>query len=281
MTARRVAHAFWASLIRFDANHGWSKSSHIALSMMMALFPFTIFALSVARAISADFSTSDLVEFIYGTWPDAIAGPIVRELQAVLRDSSVKAMTVGGVLAVFFASNGVDAVRQALTDAYREEDTRPLWKSRAICVVFVLCGSVLLITAAVLTFAVPLYVGAVQLGAEENYFYDSLRVAVSFALLIVTVFACHLWLPGHPHSLKQIFPGVVLTVLLWLVAGRIFAVYVANFSSYSVTYAGLAGVMAALVFMYLMAVIFVIGAEFNGRLIEFEANQKNTPAPAQ
>ena len=63
---------------------------------------------------------------------------------------------------------------------------------------------------------------------------------------------------------------MVLTVALWLAAGKIFALYVANYSSYSITYAGLAGVMAALVFMYLMAVVFVIGAEFNGRLIAIE-----------
>lgn len=176
-------------------------------------------------------------------------------------------MAIGGLLAVFFASNGVYAVRQALTDAYREHDARPLWKSRALCVVFFLCGSALLTVAAVLTLAVPLYVDTVYQGGEGVRSYDTFRPGVSFALLIFSVFACHLWLAGHHQSLKQVFPGVVLTVVLWLSAGKIFALYVTNFSSYSITYAGLAGVMAALVFMYLMAVIFVIGAEFNGRLI--------------
>ena len=58
-----------------------------------------------------------------------------------------------------------------------------------------------------------------------------------------------------------------LTVVLWIVVGQVFAIYAANYSAYSLTYAGLAGVMSALVFMYLMAVIFVIGAGFNGRLV--------------
>jgi len=274
MTARHVAAALWASLIRFDSNYGWSKSSHIAMSMMMALFPFTIFALSLTQAVSAEFSSLDIVEFIYGTWPDSIARPIVKEVQAVLQDSSVKAMTIGGLLAVFFASNGVDAVRQALTDAYREHDPRPLWKSRALCVVFVLCGSALLTVAALLTFAVPLYLDIFHRGGEGLRSYDSLRLGVSFALLIFTVFACHLWLPGHHHTLQQVFPGVVLTVLLWLAAGKISALYVTSYSSYSITYAGFAGVMAALVFMYLMAVIFVIGAEFNGRLIAIDPSKE-------
>jgi len=83
-----------------------------------------------------------------------------------------------------------------------------------------------------------------------------------------------LWLPGHHHTLQQVFPGVVLTVLLWLAAGKISALYVTSYSSYSITYAGFAGVMAALVFMYLMAVIFVIGAEFNGRLIAIDPSKE-------
>ncbi|MEP1354329.1 MAG: YihY/virulence factor BrkB family protein [Tateyamaria sp.] len=267
MTVRQAARALWAALVRFDAKNGWSRSSHIAMSMMLALFPFTIFALSLTQAVSAEFSTLDIVEFIYGTWPDSIAEPIVKEVRAVLQDSSVKAMTIGGLLAVFFASNGVDAVRQALTDAYRDHDPRPLWKSRALSVVFVLSGSAILTVAAVLTFAVPLYVDTVYRGDEGEGAYDILRLGVSFGLLIFSVFACHLWLPGRHHTLTQVYPGVVLTVALWISAGKIFAMYVTNFSSYSITYAGLAGVMSALVFMNLMAVIFVIGAEFNGRLI--------------
>ncbi|WIY27612.1 YihY/virulence factor BrkB family protein [Parasedimentitalea psychrophila] len=238
---------------------------------MLALFPFTIFALSLGRAVSDGVSTQDIVEFVYGTWPDSIAAPIVNEVQAVLRDSSLKTLTIGGLLAVFFASNGVDAVRQTLTDAYREHDPRPLWKSRAVCVLFVLCGAAILTFSAALVFAVPVYIEAVygrsEMTEDGALSYEALRHAVSFILLIFSVLACHLWLPGHSHSLKQVLPGVVLTVVLWITSGGIFAQYVSNFSAYSITYAGLAGVMTALVFLYVMAAIFVIGAEFNGRLI--------------
>ena len=271
MTAQQVVVAFWRALVRFDTRYGWSKSSHIAMSMMLALFPFTIFALSLTQAVSAEFSSLDIIEFIYGTWPDSISEPIVKEVRAVLKDSGVKAMTAGGLLAVFFASNGVEAVRQALTGAYREKDTRPLWKARALCLVFVLCGAAILSVAAILTFAVPYYFVEIVGDAEhlESGFlsYGSLRQSVSFAVLIFTVFACHMWLPGHRHTVKQLAPGALLTVCLWVIVGNLFALYASTYSSYSITYAGLAGVMSALVFMYLMAVIFVIGAEFNGRLI--------------
>jgi membrane protein len=244
--------------------------------MMLALFPFTIFALSLTRAVTQDYATEDIVEFIYGTWPDNIAEPIVKEVMAVLRDSNVGSMTIGGLLALFFASSGVDALRQALTSAYHDHDPRPLWKSRAVCVLFVLGGSAFLSVAAILTFAVPVYIDAVygrlDISTENISSFGALRNTFSFVLLIFTVIACHLWLTGQRHTLKQVLPGVVLTMGLWMAAGKAFAYYVSGFSSYSITYAGLAGVMAALVFIYIMAIIFVFGGEFNGRLIE--ARQK-------
>jgi uncharacterized BrkB/YihY/UPF0761 family membrane protein len=54
MTTRQVAGAFWTALIRFDAKDGWSRSSHITLSMLLALFPFTILALSLTRAVGKE-----------------------------------------------------------------------------------------------------------------------------------------------------------------------------------------------------------------------------------
>jgi len=84
---------------------------------------------------------------------------------------------------------------------------------------------------------------------------------------VLAVTASHLWLPGHRHSLRQIWPGVILTLALWWGAAQAFAYYIARFSTYGATYAGLAGAMAALIFMYLMAAILIFGAEYNGALI--------------
>ncbi|MFC3118098.1 YhjD/YihY/BrkB family envelope integrity protein [Jhaorihella thermophila] len=59
-----------------------------------------------------------------------------------------------------------------------------------------------------------------------------------------------------------------MTILGWMAAGRAFSWYVAAFGSYSATYAGLAGAMAALIFLYLISAILILGAEFNGALID-------------
>jgi membrane protein len=61
----------------------------------------------------------------------------------------------------------------------------------------------------------------------------------------------------------------LLTLLLWLAGALIFAFYLATFANYTATYAGLASVMVVLIFLYMVGVIFIIGAEINAALMKF------------
>ena len=106
-----VGRALLGAVERFSRKGGWVMSSHIAMTMMLALFPFILFIIALAGFLSQDVDTADLVDLVFGAWPDEIAGPIVSELEAVMASSSVQLMTIGGVLTLYFASNGVDAVR--------------------------------------------------------------------------------------------------------------------------------------------------------------------------
>jgi membrane protein len=275
ITALREAYA------RFDSDSGWPKSSHVAMSTMLALFPFCIFALSLAGQLTSDLSIDDMVAFVYGAWPDAIAEPITNELRAVLSQSGAKTTLFGAVLAIYFASNGIDAVREVVSDAYRDKDPRPLWRRRLICVAFVFAGAILIALAGALSVGLPLYLRSAEVMAPAwitaAVSSDALRLIFTALLLTFAVYACHAWLPGVRRTARDVMPGVVLNMVLWGVAGQVFSIYFTHFSSYSVTYAGLAGVMAALVFLYVMAVIFVFCAEFNGRL--HAARMAARPAP--
>ncbi|TLP56835.1 YihY/virulence factor BrkB family protein [Parasedimentitalea maritima] len=267
--------ALVAAAKRFNRKQGWVLSSHIAMSMMLALFPFVLFTVALAGAIagalSQDVQLDDMLDLLFGAWPQAVAEPIVRELYAVLAASNSKLMTLGGVLALYFASNGVDAVRLAMVQAYRDSDSRPFWKSRLLCLMFVILGGAGIMAVAFFEFLLPLFVLNLaeyfpQLSISQGWEtgVNGLLVAL---IPLIAVLGCHVWLPGHLHSLVQILPGAALTVLLWWVASWGFSVYVGGFARYSATYAGLAGAMAALMFLYLNAAILIFGAEFNGALI--------------
>ncbi len=268
---------YWTTLFRaierFSNKGGFVRASHVALSFMLAIFPFCIFVLSLAGAFSGETQVDDMVDFVLGTWPEAIAGPIASELRSVLTAGG-GTITVGAILSVVFASNGVDAIRLVITSAYRDHDPRPFWKTRLLSIGFVLGGTLLFVCASVLGVLIPLimhfFEDLVPWLDQSILSNGKFRELLTIGILLFAVYACHKWLPGVKHDTRSLAPGILLTLVLWYTASKGISFYFSTFSTYSVTYAGLAGVMSALVYMYMMAAIFVLGAEYNGSIMKQE-----------
>ncbi|MGR3804296.1 YihY/virulence factor BrkB family protein [Marinibacterium profundimaris] len=260
------------AFLRFQDKGGWIMSSHVAMSMMLALFPFMLFMVALAGQFAQGLDVNRLIELTMGGWPSQVADPLTRELRAVTTSDTSGLISVGGVLALYFASNGVDAIREAMTTAYREEDNRPFWKQRLLCLIFVLVGSALVVVVAILAVALPFYLNFVHNALP--WFYELLfesraaRLTIGGGMAVLVVTACHYWLPGKVGKKVKIWPGVLLTVVTWAIVARAFSIYISNFASYSATYAGLAGAMSALIFLYLMSAILIYGAAFNNALSE-------------
>ncbi len=274
----KLAPVLWQSLKRFDEGEGWARSSHIALSLLIALFPFCTFTLALAVQLSDRIDSEVLLAFVLGPWPDQFADPIAQEIKAVLESERAGRLTISAVLTLVFASNGIDAIRRGITSAYHETDERPFWKTRLLCIAFVIIGSLVLGVVATLLIVIPEYMAYFQPSDASQPLQflssESFRFGVALVLLVLLLISCHLWLPGKRPPLRTVLPGVCLTIVLWGICAQGFSIYISSFSSYSVTYAGLAGIMASLVFMYLMAALFLFGAEFNGQLAENAAEAR-------
>lgn len=260
----------WRAVTRFNDHNGFVFSSHVAMSLMLALFPFVLFVVALAGELSSGVDTKELTDFLFSAWPPEVAQPLIREINAVLAANHSSLMTVGGMLALYFASNGVEAVRAAINAAYRGEDTRPFWRNRLISLIFVVLGSVAIVLGLTLGVGVPAlqkYLPEFLPDAFTAWFGNGLlQRAVPAVLLVFAVSAFHVWLPAQRRALSGIWPGVALTISLWIIAASAFSRYLSTFANYSATYAGLAGAMSALIFLYLMAAILILGAEFNGVL---------------
>ena len=101
------------------------------------------------------------------------------------------------------------------------------------------------------------------------------RYAVTAGVLIIALFIAHKWLPAGNRRLLDILPGIGVTLMLWLIAGKLFGDYLAQFAkNYVSTYAGLASVMVALVFLYMIASIFIYGGELNATIMELRKERR-------
>jgi membrane protein len=279
----------------FLADDGWAIASHIALSALMALFPFLIVLTSLAGFFGSKELADQAAGLMLQIWPKQVAASLSGEIQDVLTTTRGDALTVGAVLAVYFASNGVEALRIALNRAYSVIETRRWYWLRLESIGYTLIAAVTALAMAFLIVLGPLIIEAarrhIPLIVETNEQLLSVaRYGVTITALIVALFILHLWVPAGRRGFLQILPGIVFTLVASLLSGIVFGQYLARFANNYVTmYAGLASVIIALVFLYFIAAIFVYGGELNAAIIKsrlphgvsLQAAQSLEPAETQ
>ena len=253
----------------FAADDGWAIASHIALSTLMALFPFLIVVTALAGFI---FGSQDLADeaarILLEAWPKAVAGPIAEDITGVLTNVRGDVLTFGVLFALYFASSGVESLRIGLNRAYNAVEPRAWWLMRLESILYVLIGAVAMLAFSFLVVFAPLIwsklVYYLPRLAPFDFLVTFTRYAVAAVVLVIALMIVHLWLPAGRRSFTQIAPGIVATLVLWMASGAAFGRYLASYAfAYVSMYAGLASAMVALVFLYVCASIFIYGGELN------------------
>lgn len=283
------ARVVWDAYSHFTSADGWAIASHIALSILLALFPFLILVTSLAASLFDSTALADEVaQLLLDTWPDEVAKPIAQEIRVVLTTTRSDLLTISVALAIFFASSGIESLRIGLNRAYGMVEKRSWFVLRLESIAYVLIGAAALLAMAFLIVLGPLLFTAASRFAPALVPFEwnitVARYAVASAALIVALFVAHKWLPAGRRKFAEIAPGIVATLALWLAGGVLFASYLAEFpNTYVKYYAGLASVMIALVFLYLTASIFIFGGELNAAIqrARLRSIPENVPARAQ
>jgi membrane protein len=258
----------------FLADDGWAIASHIALSTLMALFPFLIVLTSLAGFFGSKELADQAAGLLLQVWPKQVADSLAGQIHDVMTTSRGDILTIGAVLAVYFASNGVEALRVALNRAYAMIEPRRWYWLRLESIGYTLIAAFTSLAMAFLIVLGPLIIEAVRrhipLVVETNeQFLNLSRYGITIAAMIAALFILHAWLPAGRRSFGQILPGIIFTLVASLVSGIVFGQYLARFANNYVTmYAGLASVIIALVFLYFIAAIFVYGGELNAAIIK-------------
>ena len=272
---RRIRAVIIDAVTHFNNDDGWAMASHVALSTLLALFPFMIFGTALASFLGANAYAETASHLIFDTWPDSIAAPISREVVNVLTIERGGLLTLSVLAAAFFAANGVEALRVSLNRAYRMTETRAWYVTRAQSLGFVVVAVLVIMAISFLLVLAPL---ALRLARQFVPWMETLisavdnwRILIAILVLVFGLVMSHLWLPAGKRRLIDVIPGIGVTLVAWVAGALIFASYLKEFATYVSTYAGLASIMVALVFLYIIAAIFILGAEINAAILKARA----------
>jgi membrane protein len=243
------------------------------------MFPFFLVLTALAGVFGSQYLADEAASLVLEAWPEEVAGPISREIHNVLVGAHGQVLTVGALLALYFASSGIESLRIGLNRAYTVIETRSIWLLRLESIGYVILAAVGLLALSFLVILAPLIWTALVRRFPPlepfGYVVTFVRLAIATVLLIVPLFVVHKWLPAGKRRLMEILPGILVTLALWLMTGIAFGRYLADFAfTYSVYYAGLASPMIALVFLYWTASIFIYGGNLNAMITRVRAERK-------
>ncbi len=209
----------------FLADDGWAIASHIALSALMALFPFLIVITSLAGFFGSKDLADQAAELMLDTWPSQVADALSGEIHNVLTQSHGGVLTIGVVLAIYFASNGVESLRVGLNRAYGVVEPRSWYWLRLESIGYTMVAAVMSLAMAFLIVLGPLILATarryVPLRVEPNEdLFNIVRYGLTIIALIAALIILHKWLPAGTRKMREIMPGIVVTMIGSLVSRR-------------------------------------------------------------
>jgi membrane protein len=189
---------------RFLEDDGWAIASYIALSTLMALFPFLILVTALAAFLGSENLADEVANLLLDTWPKEVAGPIAGEVHRVLTITRGDVLTASAVFSVYFSSSGVESLRSGLNRAYDVKETRNWLWLRLESIAYVLVGALALLALAFLVVLAPLmFATALKYApwlAPLEATFTFVRFAVATSLITVALFVVHKWLPASERD---------------------------------------------------------------------------------
>ena len=271
----------------FKEDHLTDLAAALTYYGVLSIVPALIVLLSILGLLGQS-TTNEVVSQVEAVSPGSAASfvkTLITQAQANRTGAGLGAV-FGVLIALWSASGYVAAFMRASNIIYDIGEGRPIWKTLPIRVgVTVLAVIILVISAVIVVVSGPVarQIGdVIGVGDTAVLLFNIIKwpvLAVIISLLLAVLF----WASPNAKQagIKWVSPGGLIAVLMWLAISALFAVYVANFSSYDKTYGSLAGVVIFLVWLWLSNVAILLGAEINAELDHAKAIEEGLPPDAQ
>ncbi|GAA2409468.1 YihY/virulence factor BrkB family protein [Nonomuraea africana] len=250
----------------------------------LSIFPALLAVVSVL-GLFGQATTQSLIDNLSAMAPGAARqtlNTVLQALQSNPRAAGIAAI-MGIVVALWSASGYVGGFMRAANIVYEMPEGRPIWKTlplrlaiTTVLVILTAIGSV----AVVFTGGLADQAGKVLgIGETALVIWGIVKWPI-LVIMVALVLALLYWAaPNVKHpGFRWLTPGSMLAVVLWIVASAAFGFYVANFGSYSKTYAALAGVIVFLIWLWITNIAVLLGVEFDAEIARERAIKDGHPA---
>lgn len=254
---------------------GISMAGAIAYSFLLSLFPFCIFLTALAATVGGRELADAAIHQLFELVPDNVANALAPEVENIMGRTRYGVLTLGAATSLFFATSAIESLRAGLNVAYGVREGRSFFFCYAQSIGFVFATA-----AGMLTLTWSVVVGPALAQArdwqpiiwliDQGLLSPASRYTLVLATTLAQLLAYHLWLAAGRRTIWDVWPGVMLSVGLWILTAWVYSWWL-TVSDYSILYGGLTQLLTALIFFQFSGVILIFGAEFNRALAEMRA----------
>ena len=252
---------------------------------VLSVFPALLVMVSLLGVFGQGRRTTDaLLQIVDDVAPGAAMDTLRQPIQQLVDNPSAGLTLIIGILGALWSASGyVGAFGRAMNRIYEIEEGRPIWKLRPLQMLITLAGLVMAAAAAfMLAVSGPVAKAAgnaIGVGQAALTAWTVLRWPVILAFIVIAVAILYYATPNvRQPKFRWMSVGAALAILVWILASVLFAVYVANFSSYNKTYGALAGVIVFLLWLWITNLALLFGAELDAELERGRQLQAGLPA---
>ena len=255
----------------------------VTYAVLLALFP----GLAALVSLYGLILDASQIEKQVGTLSDILPAEtqqlLVEQLHKLVEASSGAlgiGAAVGVVLALWSASRGMSGLITALNIAYEEKERRGFFKLNLLALGLTLAQLVGGIVIISLVAVLPAALQFLDVGAATKWLLLVVQWPLLIAIVMLGLGILYRYAPDREKpQWRWVSPGAVAATILWVIASIGFTLYVANFNSYDKTYGSLGGVIVLLTWLYLSALMVLLGAVINAQS-EKQTRKDSTVGPA-
>jgi membrane protein len=273
--ARQLSVVVYNELFRTRA---FTMAAAMSYYFLLALLPLLIFVSAMLGYLPIPRLFDQLLDMLAVVVPPQAMQMVERILASLLVPHRGGLLSFGLLGYLWTASGGFAALIEALNVAYDVEKTRSWWRDRLQALLLTLTTGLLSLVGLLLIIAGPqfghLLTELFPIPREVGQIWPLLRLATIFVIFVAAVELQYYLAPNLKQRFLNTLPGAFVAVSGIFLTSAGLAYYFGHLSDYNKTYGKLGAVIILMLWFYVVALLFVIGAELNAELLKMKAQKE-------
>ena len=246
-------------------NDGIELAGYLAFLELLSLFPFLVIIVAAAGFLGQGELGVQFINMLVTHAPEDAVVSIKPRIEEIISGPPQGLLTISILGALWTSSSAVEGLRTVLNRAYQVSEPPHYFFRRMMSILQIVLLTIIVMFVMLVLLLTPLFFERIAHEAgwivPDNAlsFFTQDFVFIAIFAMFGAVASLYYWLPNIKQSLIAVVPGAAIVVAGWVGGAALVSFYLDNVSQVNLIYGSLSGLIATLLFFFVMNIIFIYG----------------------